>query len=140
MFWSQKRILRLPMLFVEHLGLLWLPFDYFFSQGDISVSVEVPVETDPKWQCNGQVVSLTFTVLDKVYFLLFMLGFCHLLTHQSYKKTRFKIADVKQKLAEAVGMPAGKQKLSRLDIVFNNQKTLAFYNIGAGAVIQLSKK
>jgi hypothetical protein len=51
-----------------------------------------------------------------------------------------QISDIKQKLAETVGMPAGKQKLSRFDIVFNNQKTLAFYNIGAGSIIQLSKK
>ena len=77
--------------------------------------MEVQVTGEPKWQCHGQTVSLTLTVLDKV-------------------------SDLKQKLADALGMPSSKQKLARGDIVLNNQKSLAFYNLGNGAAVQLSKK
>ena len=81
----------------------------------IELLVECPVGGDPKWQCNGQVLTLVFNVMDK-------------------------ISDVKQRIADTVGMPSGKQKLARGDIVLNNQKSLAFYNLGPGAAVQLSKK
>ncbi len=83
--------------------------------GLLAVLVECPVGGDAKWQCTGQTLELQCSVTDK-------------------------IADVKQRIADATGMPAGKQKLARGDIVLNNQKSLAFYNIGPGAAVQLSKK
>jgi hypothetical protein len=43
-------------------------------------------------------------------------------------------------IADAIGIGSGKQKLANGDLVLNNQHSLAFYNLGEGATIQLSEK
>lgn len=79
----------------------------------VSISVTAPV--DEKFNLHGQTVRFEFRVTDKV-------------------------SDIKNKIQEALAMPSGKQKLQIGELVLNNDKSLAFYNLGANGSVQLSEK
>lgn len=51
------------------------------------------------------------------------------------------VSELKQRLQEALGLPPGKQQLSREHVgVLKNELSLAFYNVGEDVQLQLGLK
>ncbi|XP_076454241.1 splicing factor 3A subunit 1-like [Babylonia areolata] len=95
-----------------------IPEDIFLqkNKGPVSVKVMVPNVSDkPEWKLNGQTLEFTLPLTDTISVL-------------------------KAKLNEALGMPAGKQKLQYEGIFVKDSNTLAFYNFMMGATVQLQMK
>jgi len=85
--------------------------------GEITVSVVVPVHPNKaQWKMNGQTVSVPLPVTATV-------------------------AELKQKLQEAISVPVNKQKLKVEDLpVLRDNFTLAYYNIGPSTEVQFGVK
>ncbi|ESO92859.1 hypothetical protein LOTGIDRAFT_190371 [Lottia gigantea] len=95
-----------------------IPEDVFLkrNKGPVKISVSVPNVSDkPEWSLNGQKLDFTLPLTDSV-------------------------SVIKAKLNEALGMPAGKQKLQFDGIFIKDSNTLAFYNFTNGAVVDLQVK
>ncbi|XP_050389734.1 splicing factor 3A subunit 1 [Patella vulgata] len=86
------------------------------NKGPVKISVSVPKVADkPEWSLNGQKLEFTLPLTDSV-------------------------SVIKAKLNEALGMPAGKQKLQYDGIFIKDSNTLAFYNFNNGATVDLQVK
>lgn len=82
----------------------------------INIRVAVPMVTEKsEWNLTGQSLSLSFNVTDT-------------------------LTTVKSRIHESLGMPPGKQKLLFEGMFVKDTNSLAFYNMGEGAVIQLQLK
>lgn len=79
-------------------------------------NVSLPSVPDkPEMNLNGQMITFTLSLTDSV-------------------------GTLKAKINEAIGLGPGKQKLSREGLFFKDQNSLAYYNVGDGAVVHLSLK
>lgn len=95
-----------------------IPEGQFFATNSSpsNFSVALPnVPDKPEMNLNGQLIPFTMDLGDSISLL-------------------------KTKINEAIGLGPGKQKLSREGLFFKDQNTLAFYNIGDNAIVQLSLK
>lgn len=79
------------------------------------MSVSVEVAKGDKWNMDGQTLTVTLNINDKV-------------------------TEIKSKIQEELGMPQGKQKLQMGDVVLLNSNTAAFYNFSKDTVLTLSEK
>jgi len=82
----------------------------------ISIQVETPEDSSkPEWKLEGQMIGLQMSLKDTV-------------------------AMLKEKIKASTGMPPNKQKLKYNGIGLVDAKTLAFYNIAPGSVVELGQK
>ncbi|XP_064614806.1 splicing factor 3A subunit 1-like [Liolophura sinensis] len=95
-----------------------IPEDDFLRthNGPVTFKVQVPNLPDkPEWKLNGQMLNFTLPLTDNVSVL-------------------------KAKVNEALGMPAGKQKLQYEGIFIKDSNTLAYYNFLNGSCVSLQLK
>ena len=86
------------------------------SSGPVTFTVQVPKVPDKsEWKLNGQTVNLTLPLTDNV-------------------------SVIKAKIHDALGMPAGKQKLQLEGLFIKDSNTLAFYNVAPTSCVQLQIK
>ncbi|XP_012938443.1 splicing factor 3A subunit 1 [Aplysia californica] len=95
-----------------------IPEELFLQKhkGNVKVQVMVPNVSDkPEWNLKGQKLEFMLPLTDTVSVL-------------------------KAKLNEALGLPAGKQKLQFEGMFIKDSNSLAFYNFLHGAMVQLQLK
>jgi len=94
-----------------------IPEAEFMAQNSSPVSfhVKVPFIKDSPWRLDGQTLLLSLNLQDTV-------------------------ASIKTRIHEEVGMSIGKQNLFHKHNNYNNTKTLAYYNITPGTLINLRIK
>ncbi|XP_059145516.1 splicing factor 3A subunit 1-like [Physella acuta] len=95
-----------------------IPEDVFLQthKGNVKIQVIVPtVQDKPEWNLKGQKLEFNLPLTDSVSVL-------------------------KAKLNEALGIPAGKQKLQFEGMFIKDSNSLAFYNFLNGAAVQLQLK
>lgn len=86
------------------------------SSGPVTFKVSVPKQADKsEWKMNGQNLSFTLPLTDNV-------------------------SVIKAKIAESLGMPAGKQKLQLDGLFIKDSNTLAFYNLTKTSTVHLQLK
>lgn len=86
------------------------------NKGPVTFKIQVPNHPDkPEWQLNGQSLTFTLPLTDNV-------------------------SVIKAKIHEALGMPAGKQKLQFEGLFIKDSNTLAYYNFTHNCVLQLHIK
>jgi len=84
-----------------------------YHPGDISISVSVPTQDHDTWQLKGQTATVEIAVMSSV-------------------------KDFKEKLGGILGgMPVKSQKLKHGAVFLKDSLTLASYNIGPGATLEL---
>ncbi|KAK3603715.1 hypothetical protein CHS0354_023328 [Potamilus streckersoni] len=95
-----------------------IPEDVFLRnhKGPVKFRVLIPKMDDkPEWKLHGQTLTFTLPLTDTV-------------------------SVIKAKLNEAIGMPAGKQKLQYDGLFIKDSNSLAFYNFVNGTAVSLQLK
>jgi splicing factor 3A subunit 1 len=95
-----------------------IPEAVFFAttNSPVMFNVIIPsIPEKPELNCSGQIINVKMALSEQ-------------------------ISLIKTKIHELIGLPPGKQKLNMEGLFYKDNKSLAFYNIGDGATIQMSLK